>query len=116
MLEESDGKLLEAIGCGEWSINGFTNADLRPLLLGEDDANAQVSERRRRSGMISRKLASLHDYGLIRPREPNPSLDAERRGADERRPCCALPSPNPHNRCCKRRRELGSEKHEDEDE
>ena len=66
VLDEPDGKLLEAIGRGEWSINGFTNADLRPLLLGEDEPNADVKERRRRSGTISRKLSLLRAHGLIR--------------------------------------------------
>lgn len=65
VLDEPDGQLLEAIGRGEWSINGFTNADLRQLLLGKDDAKADVKERRRRSGMISRKLALLRAHGLL---------------------------------------------------
>ncbi len=65
VLEEQDGKLLEAIARGEWSINGFTNADLRPLLLGAEQPNADIKERRRRSGMISRKLALLRAHGLI---------------------------------------------------
>ncbi len=66
VLDEPDGQLLEAIGRGEWSINGFTNGDLRQLLLGKDDAGVDVKERRRRSGIISRKLALLRAHGLIR--------------------------------------------------
>jgi hypothetical protein len=65
LLDEQDGKLLEAVARGEWAINGFTNADVREALLGED-GNADVNERRRRSGRISRKLALLRAHGLIR--------------------------------------------------
>jgi hypothetical protein len=59
-----DAKLIEAISRGEFTIAGFRNRDLRPLLFA--DAPASTSERRRQAAAISRKLALLRAHGLIR--------------------------------------------------
>jgi hypothetical protein len=57
-----DGTLLEAISRGEFTLNGFRNRDLRKLLYPNTD---QISERRRQSAALTRKLAILRAHGLI---------------------------------------------------
>jgi hypothetical protein len=47
-----DAKLLELISRGEFTINGFRNRDLRPLLFAEADASRQAQ--RRRAAAVSR--------------------------------------------------------------
>ena len=64
VMEVEDGKLLAAVGRGEFAINGFRNRDLRVLLMGAEARGAE--ETRRRSGRISRRLALLRAHGLIR--------------------------------------------------
>jgi hypothetical protein len=58
-----DLALLRAINRGDFTINGFRNRDLRPLLF-----NGKVSpqERRRQSAAVTRKLALLRAHGLIK--------------------------------------------------
>ena len=63
-LHEPDMSLLKAVSDGRWTINGFGNQDIRQIVLGTDPANA--SERKKRSGQITRKLALLHAHGLIK--------------------------------------------------
>ena len=58
-----DGALLEAISRGEFTLNGFRNRDLRKLLYPSTD---QITERRRQSAALTRKLAILRAHGLIR--------------------------------------------------
>ena len=62
-LAAEDGRLLEAINRGEFTINGVRNRDLRPLLFGPPAADDAV--RRRQSGVITRKLRLLRAHGLI---------------------------------------------------
>lgn len=62
-LAEDDAKLLASISRGEFTINGFRNRDLRPLLYGSPAASAQ--EARRQSGAITRKLRLLRAHGLV---------------------------------------------------
>lgn len=57
-----DGTLLEAISRGEFTLNGFRNRDLRKLLYPNTD---QISERRRQSAALTRKLAILRAHRLI---------------------------------------------------
>lgn len=59
-----DAKLIDLISRGEFTIAGFRNRDLRPLLFA--DAPASTLERRRQAAAISRKLALLRAHGLIR--------------------------------------------------
>jgi hypothetical protein len=59
-----DAKLLELISRGEFTINGFRNRDLRPLLFAEADASRQAQ--RRRAAAVSRQLALLRAHGLIK--------------------------------------------------
>jgi hypothetical protein len=63
-LAPADAALIEALGRGEFSINGFRNRDLRqPLFTG---ASVSKAERRRRAAVVSRKLALLRAHRLIR--------------------------------------------------
>ena len=63
-LHEPDMSLLKAVSDGKWTLNGFRNADIRQMLLGDDPADPQ--ERKRRSGQITRKLGLLHAHGLVK--------------------------------------------------
>ena len=58
-----DGALLEAISRGEFTLNGLRNRDLRKLLYPKTD---HLSERRRHSAALTRKLAILRAHRLIR--------------------------------------------------
>ena len=63
-LGTDDGKLLEAIADGQFTVNGFRNRDLRERLyttVGTDE-----KEQRRRGAAITRKLRLLRGHGLIR--------------------------------------------------
>jgi hypothetical protein len=60
---EQDGALLEAIGRGEFAINGLRNRDLQKLLY---PGEHQEIQHRRQSAAITRKLALLRAHGLIR--------------------------------------------------
>jgi hypothetical protein len=64
-FEAQDMKLLEAVGRGEFAINGFRNRDVRQLLLGTDDPK-DAADHRRRSGRVTRQLRLLRAHGLIR--------------------------------------------------
>jgi len=58
-----DKDLFAVINQGEFLINGFRNRDLRKLLY---DAEAEsLTERRRRSSAISRKMRLLRAHGVI---------------------------------------------------
>jgi len=60
----ADATLLQAISRGEFSINGFRNRDLRPLLF--PDTSASGREQRRQAAAVSRKLFLLRAHRLIR--------------------------------------------------
>jgi hypothetical protein len=62
-FDDQDLLLLEAIGRGEFMINGFRNKDLQRLLY--TTSASSVQESRRRSAAISRKLRLLRHHGLI---------------------------------------------------
>ena len=62
-----DAALLQAVGRGEFLINGLRNRDLQALLFdspatGDDDPRQQ----RRRSGQVTRKLRMLRAHGLLK--------------------------------------------------
>jgi len=59
-----DGALLQAIGRGEFTLNGFRNKDLQALLFDTPPAGPQ--DARRRSAQVSRKLRLLRAHGLIK--------------------------------------------------
>ena len=59
-----DAALLAAVNRGEFTINGFRNRDLRPLLYGTGEVSA--AEARRQAAAITRKLRLLRGHGLIR--------------------------------------------------
>lgn len=58
-----DAALLEAVNRGEFTINGFRNRDLRPLLFGAGEVSAEES--RRQTSALTRKLRLLRAHGLI---------------------------------------------------
>lgn len=62
-LSPDDTALLQAVGRGEFLLNGFRNRDLRERLFGLSDDPAR---RRRQSAAVTRKLRLLRAHGLIR--------------------------------------------------
>jgi hypothetical protein len=58
-----DRALLDAVSCGQFTLNGFRNRDLRALFFPRD-ANS-LEEVRRRSAWVSRKLRLLRAHSLI---------------------------------------------------
>jgi hypothetical protein len=63
-LSQPDALLLEILSRGEWTINGFRNADLRKHLYPAGTRCAEVA--RRRTAAVSRKLRLLRAHGLIK--------------------------------------------------
>ena len=63
-FEDQDRLLLQAVGRGEFTINGLRNKDLQPLLYTSPATSTQQS--RRHSAAISRKLRLLRAHHLIR--------------------------------------------------
>lgn len=63
-LSQPDATLLEALCRGEWTINGFRNADLRKHLYRA--VNPSKEQTRRRSAAVSRKLRLLRAHRLVR--------------------------------------------------
>lgn len=59
-----DAQLIQALGRGEFTLNGLRNRDLRQILF--DDANASKQEQRRHAAAVTRKLALLRAHRLIR--------------------------------------------------
>jgi len=60
----ADSTLFQLINRGEWTLNGFRNADLQRLLFSQPAAS--VEEKRRRSAWVSRQLRLLRAHHLIR--------------------------------------------------
>jgi Domain of unknown function (DUF4158) len=60
----ADAKLFEAIGRGEFTLNGFRNRDLRVLLFADTDA--AKPDQRRHAAVVSRQIALLRTHGLIK--------------------------------------------------
>jgi hypothetical protein len=58
-----DAAMLEAVGGGEFLINGFRNRDVQSALFGAPSDDPAIS--RRRSGQMTRKLRLLRAHGLI---------------------------------------------------
>ena len=73
-----DTALIDAIGHGEFSINGFRNRDLRQLLFTE--APVSKPEQRRQAAVVSRKLALLRAHHLIRKVPPTHRYHLTRAG------------------------------------
>jgi hypothetical protein len=61
-LEAEDRALLQAVMRGEFAIQGFRNGDLRTLLFGTPESQA---DRRRQSAHITRRLRILRAHRLI---------------------------------------------------
>lgn len=59
----ADAQLLAAVNRPEFTLNGFRNRDLRPLLYGSTPASSE--ETRRQSAKVSRQLRMLRAHGLI---------------------------------------------------
>lgn len=62
-LDGDDSALLEAVGRGEFVINGLRNRDLQRLLF--NTAAASAEEAKRRSARVSRLLRMLRAHGLL---------------------------------------------------
>jgi hypothetical protein len=62
-LAAADAALLAAVYRGEFTLNGFRNRDLRPLLFGAQAVAPH--EARRQSAAVTRKLRLLRAHGLI---------------------------------------------------
>jgi len=62
-LSGDDLGLLQAVGKGEYLINGLRNRDLRQTLYGAQPLDAK--EKRRQSAAVTRKLRLLRAHGLI---------------------------------------------------
>ena len=58
-----DAQLLAAVARGEFTLQGFRNRDLRPLLFG--DTEVPPEQLRKQSAAISRRLRLLRAHGLI---------------------------------------------------
>ena len=54
-----DEALLAAVGCGQWTINGFRNRDLRALLYPASESDKSAAAR------VTRQLRMLRAHGLI---------------------------------------------------
>jgi hypothetical protein len=61
-FEPADAHLLEVVNRGDWTIKGFRNRDLRPLLYG---VARTKQDQRRQAVRVTRRLALLHAHGLI---------------------------------------------------
>ena len=62
-LDAADSALLEAVGRGEFVINGLRNRDLQRLLFETQPGSPQ--EAKRRSAQMSRQLRMLRAHGLL---------------------------------------------------
>ncbi len=62
-LSTEDAFLLKTVCCGEFTINGFRNRDLRAILFPGD---ASKQEQKRQSGKVTRQLRMLRAHGLIK--------------------------------------------------
>ena len=60
---QEDGKLLEAVSRGEFTLTGFRNQDIRRLLF---TSKASEQEQKRRAANVTRRLRLLRGHGLIR--------------------------------------------------
>jgi hypothetical protein len=58
-----DAQILQAIGGGEFLINGFRNRDVQAALFGPAADDPAINKKR--SGQVTRKLRLLRAHGLI---------------------------------------------------
>ena len=63
-LSQPDAAWLETVSRGEWTINGFRNANLRKHLYASRTRSPEQA--RQRSAAVSRKLRRLQAHGLIK--------------------------------------------------
>jgi hypothetical protein len=62
VMSIEDGRLLQIINDGQFTISGIRNRDLRERLFG---APTDVKERKKQSGQVTRRLMLLRAHGLI---------------------------------------------------
>lgn len=62
-LADADAKLFTAVNRGEFTINGFRNRDLRPLLFGTQEVDA--AEAKRQAAKVTRLVRLLQAHGLV---------------------------------------------------
>jgi len=77
-FEPHDHALLQTVNRGEFTIGGFRNRDLQPLLYAASPKDQP--ERRRRSAAITRQLRMLRAHGLIRKRSRSHHYDVTKLG------------------------------------
>ncbi len=77
-FDPNDYALLKAVHRGEFTINGFRNRNLQPLLYSVPPRTN--AEQRKRSAAVSRKLRMLRAHGLIRKRSRSHRYDVSRKG------------------------------------
>jgi hypothetical protein len=63
-FEPDDARLLQAVGRGEFTLNGLRNRDLQRLLFESKDTLAP-EEARRRSSQVTRMLRMLRAHGIL---------------------------------------------------
>jgi hypothetical protein len=63
-FQEPDVTLLEAVGRGDFILNGFRNKDLQALFFAQPPGSR--AEKRRRSAWVSRQLRLLRAHGIIK--------------------------------------------------
>lgn len=61
-LADQDARLLTAVSRGEFTLNGFRNRDLRPILFGEA---ASADLRRSQMAKVTRLIRLLRAHGLV---------------------------------------------------
>lgn len=73
-----DLELLRAIGCGEFLVNGFRNADLSRVLHGAPPQDPAA--RRRQSSAVTRRIRLLRAHGLVHKRAKSHRYTVSRKG------------------------------------
>jgi hypothetical protein len=63
VMSIEDGRLLQIINDGQFTISGFRNRDLREQLFGS--APTEAKKRKKQSGQMTRRLMLLRAHGLI---------------------------------------------------
>jgi hypothetical protein len=77
-FQQEDFSLLKAVNRGEFTIKGFRNRDLHPLLFPKPPKTD--AEKRKRSAAVGRRLRILRAHGLIRKRPKSHAYDVTPKG------------------------------------
>jgi hypothetical protein len=88
-LSELDSSAFAAISRGEFTINGFRNADIKECLTGKGWFQASQLKKQK-TGIISRLLGRLRDYGLIKKIPRSRRWQLTKRGAQITSTCLRI--------------------------